>query len=250
MSLTEPPARRAVRTAPLIVTVLCAGAFALLAVLVTGRGGAPFPLDTDALDWSLGHRSSPAGVTAARAVTASGTGPYPYLCAVVAGLLAGRDPRHRLMAAAGALVFLLAGQAARYGLLAAVARPRPPMADWLTHASGFAFPSGHATTSALAAGLLIWGLVRFGHSAHPGRGSRVIPKWLRGALIALLVCWAVAVGLSRIYLGVHWATDVVGGWLYAAAWLGLGASFVPARSHFPAGAAPVSTRRIRRRNDR
>ncbi|MFJ2669809.1 phosphatase PAP2 family protein [Streptomyces sp. NPDC087525] len=229
MSLTGPPARRAVRTAPLIVTTLCAGAFALLAVLITSRGGAPFPLDTDALDWSVGHRSSPAAVTAARAVTASGTGPYPYLCAVVAGLLAGRDARHRLVAAAGALVFLLAGQAARYGLLAAVARPRPPMADWLTHASGFAFPSGHTTTSALAAGLLIWGLLRF------TRVSEAIPGRLRGALIALLVCWAVAVGLSRIYLGVHWATDVVGGWLYAATWLGLGTSFVPARSHLPAG---------------
>ncbi|MFJ9030146.1 phosphatase PAP2 family protein [Streptomyces sp. NPDC102274] len=227
MSLTAPPVRRAVRTAPLAVTALCAAAFTLLAVLVTGRGGAPFPLDTDALDWSVGHRSSPAGVTAARAVTASGTGPYPYLCAVVAGLLVGRDPRHRLLAAAGALVFLLAGQAARYGLLAAVARPRPPVADWLTHASGFAFPSGHTSTSALAAGLLIWGLVRF------GRGSRAIPGWaipgwLRAVLVAFLVCWAVAVGLSRIYLGVHWATDVVGGWLYAATWLGLGASFVPA----------------------
>ncbi|MFE4367563.1 phosphatase PAP2 family protein [Streptomyces sp. NPDC056835] len=227
MSRTAPPVRRAVRTAPLIITALCAAAFALLAVLATGHGGAPFPLDRDALDWSVRHRSSPAGITAARAVTASGTGPYPYLCAVVAGLLAGRDQRHRLLAAAGALVFLLAGQAGRYGLLAAGARPRPPMADWLTHASGFAFPSGHTTTSALAAGLLIWGLVRF------GRGSHAIPGWLRGVLIALLVCWAVAVGLSRIYLGVHWATDVVGGWLYAATWLGLGASFIPARRPLP-----------------
>ncbi|MFE3142489.1 phosphatase PAP2 family protein [Streptomyces scopuliridis] len=227
MSRTAPPVRRPVRTAPLTVTALCAAAFALLAVLVTGRSGAPFPLDTDALKWSLEHRSSPAGITAARAVTASGTGPYPYLCAVVAGLLAGRDLRHRLLAAAGALVFLLAGQAARYGLLAAVARPRPPMADWLTHASGFAFPSGHTTTSALAAGLLIWGLVRLGRRSH------AIPGWLRGVLIALLVCWAVAVGLSRIYLGVHWATDVVGGWLYAATWLGLGASFIPARRSHP-----------------
>ncbi|MFE7572446.1 phosphatase PAP2 family protein [Streptomyces sp. NPDC057539] len=221
MSRTAPPIRRSVRTAPLAVTALCAAALALLAVFTTARDGAPFPVDTTALDWSVRHRSSPAGITAARVVTASGTGPYPYLCAVVAGLLAGRDPRHRLLAAAGALVFLLAGQAARYGLLAAAARPRPPMTDWLTHASGFAFPSGHTTTSALAAGLLIWGLVRF------GRGPHAIPGWLRGALIALLVCWAVAVGLTRIYLGVHWATDIVGGWLFAATWLGLGASFIP-----------------------
>ncbi|MGW3464205.1 hypothetical protein ACWDE9_33495, partial [Streptomyces olivaceoviridis] len=46
-------------------------------------------------------------------------------------------------------------QALRYAVRALVTRPRPPLTDWATHASGWAFPSGHTTTAALTAGLLI-----------------------------------------------------------------------------------------------
>ncbi|MFF1422828.1 phosphatase PAP2 family protein [Streptomyces sp. NPDC058280] len=214
MSHPAPAADRSRRTPALGVTALCAALFALLAVGVAARHGAPFPLDRSALTWSLGHR--PAGaLTPARVVTASGTGPYPYLCAIGAGLIAGHDLRHRLSAAAGALAFLVVGQAVRYAVLHAIGRPRPAMADWATHASGFAYPSGHATTSALVAGLLVWALARRSRTA----ATR--------ALCALIVCWAVAVGLSRIYLGVHWVSDVLGGWLYAATLLGLGAVLIP-----------------------
>ncbi|MEW1722129.1 phosphatase PAP2 family protein [Streptomyces sp. NPDC093109] len=212
-----PTPRRGRRTLPAAVTVLCAGAFALLAVLVSGRHGAPFPLDRDALDWSLRHR--PGGwASAARAVTDTGTGVFPYACAVLTGLSAGRTARQRLGGAAGALAFLLAGQALRYGVMSALARPRPPVADWATSASAFSFPSGHATTSALMAGLLVWGVAR--------RGRTVLTY----ALCALVVCWAVAVGLTRIYLGVHWATDVLGGWLFAGAWIGLCAVLIGPQS--------------------
>ncbi|MFF3753126.1 phosphatase PAP2 family protein [Streptomyces sp. NPDC002018] len=230
--------------------MLLAVAFALLTVVVTGRDGAPFPLDRDALDWSLGHRPSEA-LAVARGITATGTGALPYLCAVVAGLLAGRDVR-RLTAAAGALVFLLVVQAVRYGVLYAVGRPRPPVADWATHASRYAFPSGHATTSALVAGLLVWAVLRRsrapsrregceGDGGHEDRGSRAgredgRPRgrgFLAYALCALIVCWAVAVGLSRVYLGVHWMTDVLGGWLYAGTWLGLGAALIPVERWLP-----------------
>ncbi|MFD7899465.1 phosphatase PAP2 family protein [Streptomyces sp. NPDC059743] len=206
---------RAVALRPLGVTALLAAVFAALAVVVAGRNGAPFPVDRDALDWSVGHR--PAEATAvARGITATGTGILPYLGAVAAGLLMGRGIRQRLVAAAGALAFLLAAQAVRYGVLYGVHRPRPPVADWATHASRYAFPSGHATTSALVAGLLVWAVLH--------RGGRRSPTY---TLCALIVCWAVAVGLTRIYLGVHWATDVLGGWLYAGTWLGLGVALIP-----------------------
>ncbi|MFD4856062.1 phosphatase PAP2 family protein [Streptomyces atratus] len=96
-----------------------------------------------------------------------------------------------------------------------IARPRPPLGDWATHASGFAFPSGHATTSSLMAGLLLTAL---GLRTRGGTG----PRPLRTVVAALVVCWAAAVGLSRFLLGVHWVTDVLAGWLFATVWIGLG----------------------------
>ncbi|MFJ7998187.1 phosphatase PAP2 family protein [Streptomyces sp. NPDC096310] len=223
--------RRARRRAPaIVVVVVCAVAFALLAVAVTGRHGVPFPVDRSALDWSVGHRP-PLAKALARAVTASGTGVLPYLGAVIGGALAGSGTRRGLYGAACALLFLLAGQAVRYGLVETIARPRPPVEDWATHASGYAFPSGHTTTSALVAGVLIWGVARASHRA--ARKGRRTAGYLPAAypLMVLLGCWAVAVGLSRVYLGVHWATDVLGGWLFAGVWLGLGAVLV--RGRFP-----------------
>ncbi len=180
----------------------------LLTVFVAVRHGAPLPGDLALHRWPLDHRP-PVAVAVARAVTATGTGVLPYVLAVVAGLIAGRDGRQRRYAAAGALAVLLLGQGVRYGLMAAVARPRPDAVDWATTASGHSFPSGHTATSALTAGLLIWAVLT---------RSRLSAARFAVALLAL---WAVAVGLSRVYLGVHWASDVLGGWLFAALWLSL-----------------------------
>ncbi len=82
---------------------------------------------------------------------------------------------------------------------------RPPAALQLVTETDPAFPSGHVTaTVALLATLT----VVVGH--HTGRVARV-------ALIAVTSLAAAAVGLTRLYLGVHWATDVLGGLLLGAA---------------------------------
>ncbi|MEV0413546.1 phosphatase PAP2 family protein [Streptomyces sp. NPDC050448] len=189
-----------------MAALLCAALFALLTALVVARHGAPYALDERWHRWSVQHRSA-GPVVLARGITATGSGPFPYVCAVAAGLIAGRDARGRVLTAAGALGFLLLVQGVRYAVMYGVARPRPPVADWAAHASGFAFPSGHATTSAIVAGLLAWAARR---AAAPATARLC---W------AVAACWAIAVGLSRIYLGVHWPTDVLGGWLYALTWL-------------------------------
>ncbi|MFI5633665.1 phosphatase PAP2 family protein [Streptomyces sp. NPDC051664] len=226
----EGPVAPRIRTALGAVLIGVVGLLGLTAVVLTARHGSVLPIDRAAHTWSLHHRPA-ALVTVAGVVTATGTGVFPYAAAVAAGLTAGRDIRHRLAYAAGALTFLLLGQALRFGLMEAIGRPRPAVGDWATHASGFAFPSGHATTSALMAGLLV---AAIGHRARLRRARGAASGRSTGAVAVLLGCWAAAVGMSRVLLGVHWATDVVAGWLFAAVWLGLGAALIRIRTAPPA----------------
>ncbi|MBL1110131.1 phosphatase PAP2 family protein [Streptomyces sp. 5-8] len=181
-------------------------AFAVLAMVVGGRAGGPLWLDHGLLTWAVGHRPETA-VAVMRGVTSTGTGVVPYLLATLAGALMGRTARQRRQAAVLCLACLGLGQLLRYGVMELVHRPRPPHRDWATHAGGWAFPSGHATTAALTAGMLIIAL-----ALRAPRGG--------AALRIAVACWGLLVGLTRIYLGVHWFTDVMGGWLFAIGWLG------------------------------
>jgi undecaprenyl-diphosphatase len=89
-----------------------------------------------------------------------------------------------------------------------VARPRPPAFLALVDAAGYSFPSGHST--AAAAGWLSLALA-FAARA-PGRGRTVV-------LVGTAMVIAGLVGLSRVYLGVHQPTDVLGGWCLGALWV-------------------------------
>ncbi|OXY90970.1 phosphatase PAP2 family protein [Streptomyces diastatochromogenes] len=182
-------------------------AFGVLALVVSGRHGGPLFLDHGLLTWSVGHRPEMA-VAVARGLTATGTGVVPYALVVLAGLLAGHGRRQRLVLALLMATCLATGQAVRYGVMELVGRARPPAFDWQTHASGWSFPSGHTTTAALTAGLVILALwLRAPHGRVP--------------LCLAVACWGAGVGLTRVFLGVHWFTDVLGGWLFAVGWLGL-----------------------------
>ncbi len=101
-----------------------------------------------------------------------------------------------------------------------VDRARPAFAEPVAHASGASFPSGHAMTSMVAFGLLVVLL-----PAH---------RWLATAAGVVAVG---LVGFSRLALGLHYLTDVVGGWLLGTAWL-VAAEWLVSRRAFREGVPP------------
>lgn len=94
-------------------------------------------------------------------------------------------------------------------LKAAIQRPRPVYAIAILHGHSFSFPSGHALAS----------LVAFGMTAY-----FVIILWVKEAssrttVICLAAMLIFAIGVSRLYLGVHYFTDVIAGYAAGAVWL-------------------------------
>ena len=89
----------------------------------------------------------------------------------------------------------------------ALGRPRPPLAGAVAAADGYAFPSAHAAVAVAAFGVLAY-LCAAGLRSWAGR----VAIWATAAVLAA------AVGISRVYLGVHWTTDVLGGWAFGACW--------------------------------
>jgi undecaprenyl-diphosphatase len=89
-------------------------------------------------------------------------------------------------------------------------RPRPDIVEHLTHAASSSFPSGHAMLSAITY-LTLGALMA---RSEPNR--RLKAFILSGALLLTIL-----VGFSRVYLGVHWPTDVLAGWCLGAAWAAL-----------------------------
>jgi undecaprenyl-diphosphatase len=211
---------------------VAAGAAALLVVLAVAVvvSAHTFAVDLSLHDWLLEHRT--AGLTSvALAVTATGASGVLVPVVFLAALVLGRGAwLGRLVQALAVTAVLLLGIGLRLVLVNLIARPRPPRSDWAGFAHGYAFPSGHTTTSALSAGLLIWLVL-----------GRLTGVW-RATVATVLACWALAVGMTRAYLGVHWPTDVLGGWLLALAWLSLAAAVVPgllASGVLPTGARPA-----------
>ncbi|HET6984987.1 MAG TPA: phosphatase PAP2 family protein [Kribbella sp.] len=108
------------------------------------------------------------------------------------------------------LLVAMAGSAAlTYGIKLLVERQRPGVSYVLGSVdTTYSFPSGHTLNSAVFL-LTLTGLLWM---SRAGLGWRIA-----GTAIAVLL--SVGIGASRIYLGYHWATDVLGGWLLAATWL-------------------------------
>ncbi len=182
-----------------------AGAGFALALEDVLDGGGVARMDLPVLRFLAAHRD--AEVTAvARAVTLLGGVPFVLLVtAAVAALLWTRRRRSSL---------LLVGSVLGSGVLTAtvkllVARDRPALPLAVdTAEQGFSFPSGHSLSA-----LVLYGTLAYLATQH-------LPGWRhRVYTVSSLLAVAVAVAFSRLYLGYHWLSDVLGSWTLAVLWL-------------------------------
>lgn len=157
--------------------------------------------DVSVLLW-LHRYSSPAGERLARGVSAVGAwfGVVPFSLLVVGWLLW----RRRLRASLFFALSMLAVRALETAGKAVLGRHRPSL--WLSSAPqrSFGFPSGHALAAmalATALGVLAW------------------PTRARWWVVGCGGCFVLLVSTARMYLGVHYPTDVLGAWLAALAWV-------------------------------
>jgi undecaprenyl-diphosphatase len=118
-------------------------------------------------------------------------------------------------------------------------RPRPPFKDVAVHENNHSFPSGHSSASMAGYGMLAYLLVR-----------TLRRRWARVAAVAGLGTLILLIGFSRMYLGAHYFSDVVGGFCVGAAWLAVCVSGVetvrrrpprPRRAVSPRYRPPVRT---------
>ncbi|MGH2776710.1 MAG: bifunctional DedA family/phosphatase PAP2 family protein [Actinomycetota bacterium] len=163
-------------------------------------------VDGPVLRFLTEHRS-PEVTTVMRGITFFGgaiAGLVLMTAAIVAGYVKTRDVRQPAF-----LAFCLVGALGLAPVIKLIVqRPRPELSP-VMDVGGFAFPSGHATTSMIVFGALAFVLTR--------RLSWRTDVWIwAGAGVASFL-----IGFSRLYLGVHWLTDVVGGWALGLLWLAL-----------------------------
>lgn len=133
-----------------------------------------------------------------------GVGILSLLTLASAGFLLLDDKRR---SAAFLLVAVMSGLVLSFALKAGFDRPRPNLVPHGSYVYTTSFPSGHAMLSAVT--FLTLGAVL----AQSQRRRR-----LKVYLILLALVITLAVGVSRVYLGVHWPTDVLAGWVVGASW--------------------------------
>lgn len=115
--------------------------------------------------------------------------------------------RHKYRTALFVTVSILGGWALSSAMKLGIARPRPEVVQHLVEVSDMSFPSGHAMLSAITYLTLGAMLSRLEERAS-----------LRYFFPLVAVVLTLIIGLSRIYLGVHYPTDVLGGWAAGMVW--------------------------------
>lgn len=163
-------------------------------------------LDLDIVTWLRAH-STPLLDHVGVAVSLVGSPVTMAALAVIVAIVL--LVRRRWIVLSGWLAVFAGGGALDWGLKKIVHRPRPTGASAFLNGQSFSFPSGHAMGSLFGYGMLAYLLVRFWAKTWRQRLT----------IIVLATALIVSIGLSRLYLGVHYFSDVVAGYAAALVWL-------------------------------
>lgn len=202
----DPEARYGLRLTLLAVAVfLVAVPFGLLLGQVTTGG--PLTRVDASLAGRLHDRVADAPALAGFLRVVSFLGSPPWLAAVVGATALHAARRRRWRLSAFLVATTLIGGALNSAVKAAVARERPAFTTPVATAGGASFPSGHAMASTVAYGAVLLVVLP------------ALPRRVRRPAVAATGLLVAAVGVSRLGLGVHYASDVLGGHALGAAWL-------------------------------
>jgi undecaprenyl-diphosphatase len=205
--------------------VALAGTLGFAELVEKVREGDTLQFDRKVLAW-IGARHTPLLTTFMTEVTPLGTGAVVLMIVgVTAAFLWRTEHKHsaRLLLASTAGSILL-----NNALKLLFDRPRPDVFPWATHAASSSFPSGHAMSATVVYGTVAYLLARLQKS-----------HWARALTLFAAVIMILLICLTRLYLGVHYPSDVLGGIIVGLAWAGfcmatLEASLVLARRRAPA----------------
>jgi undecaprenyl-diphosphatase len=203
-SWTTPSALARERTVLIGVLMIATVAFGVLtAVAVGSRAGTPF--DKAVAAWLFDATDGSTLLSAvARILDVVGGNLVSFVIVLAAtGVLASR--RHGYLAGY-AFVSALGGVLLSTAVKSLVDRPRPLTVGTLIDETTSSFPSGHATSSVTTFGALAVVCVV---ALRPG-----VRAWAAGVFVLL----GLAISVSRVAVGVHWPTDVMGGWALGTAW--------------------------------
>lgn len=184
--------------------------------VVVGRASSPPSVDRDTAIWLHENRFDSLSVIWQAIALLGGSAGLAVAvlasCALARRYAMSRVPSFLLMSFIGVEALVLV-------MKVVVDRPRPPTSLWLATVASPSYPSGH-TAVATAVGVSL--LIAWWSSCRPP---------FRRLKLAGLVALPLVVGASRLALGVHWLTDVIGGALLGIGWVVLCAAIVPRNGH-------------------
>ncbi len=184
--------------------IALAGTYAFAKFASHVRSGSTQAFDDAVLQWIADHRS-PKFEPVMLEITFLGTGTVVMMIVGVSALFLWLS-QHRYSAML-LLVATAGGILINNLLKAGFGRPRPQIFDWGTHVVSWSFPSGHAMSAAVVYGTVAYLAARL-QRRH----------WHRAVTLLIAATLILLIGASRLYLGVHYPSDVIAGIIIGLAW--------------------------------